>query len=465
MDSLLLPIGIIALLLLSGFFSGSETALMSLSRAQLRRLSDGDAKDRAVCTLLQSPQRVLATILLGNLFVNTLLTVLMAAFLHRLFDGDNGLNVKVVRPLFEFFSLRLTEQGWTNLYETVGVILNIAAVTPAIIIIGELAPKINAGRRNLQFARTVARPLLFFSHCVALPLALLRAVTNFLQRCLMLGRTGNWDMLTADEVDAMLNAGTATGATSRSERELLERIILFGNVEAKEIMVPRTRISALSDTLTLREAYHILRKSKYNYLPVYSETIDEIWGVLPFHLALRHHNTPLADAVLSSFRSAVESGADISTIPVQAVRFIPPTAHLDKLLTDMRTSGVRMNVVVSEYGGTLGLITRNAILAEIIGTFPFSGGRSMNTPRRQINGGWHVNGEARLRSVEKALDVEFDSESETLAGYVMESLGRVPQAGDVFDSCGLRFQVMRTNDKLAAVIHITDTRKKAGEGE
>ena len=61
--------------------------------------------------------------------------------------------------------------------------------------------------------------------------------------------------------------------------------------------------------------------------------------------------------------------------------------------------------------------------------------------------------------------MEFDSESETLAGYVMESLGRVPQAGDVFDSCGLRFQVMRTNDKLAAVIHITDTRKKAGEGE
>lgn len=465
MDSLLLPIGIIALLLLSGFFSGAETALMSLSRAQLRRLSDGDAKDRAVCTLLQSPQRVLATILLGNLFVNTLLTVLTAAFLHRLFEGDNGLYVKLIRPAFEFFSVRLSDEGWKNLYQTAGVFLNIAAVTPAIIIMGELAPKINAGRKNLQVARAAARPLLFIARCSALPLAMLRWVTDFLQRCLMLGKNGDWDMLTADEVDAMLNAGTAAGATSHSERELLERIILFGNVEAKEIMVPRTRIAALADTLTLREAYDLLRKSKYNYLPVYSGTIDEIWGVLPFHLALRHHNGNLANAKLSSFRSTVENGGDTSSIPVQAVRFIPPTANLDKLLTDMRTSGVRMNVVVSEYGGTLGLITRNAILAEIIGTFPFSGGRGLNTPRRQINGGWHVNGEARLRTVEKALDVEFDSESETLAGYVMEALGRVPQPGDVFNSNGLRFQVLRTNDKLAAVIHITDTRKKEEDGE
>jgi CBS domain containing-hemolysin-like protein len=281
----------------------------------------------------------------------------------------------------------------------------------------------------------------------------------------MLGKTGNWDMLTTDEVDAMLNAGAAAGATSHSERELLERIILFGSVEAKEIMVPRTRISALNDTLTLREAYGILRESKYNYLPVYSGTIDEIWGVLPFHLALRFSGGELAETPLSSFRAVVEGGGDTSSVPVMAVRFIPPTAHLDKLLTDMRTSGVRMNVVVSEYGGTLGLITRNAILAEIIGTFPFSGERRMTTPRRQINGGWQVSGEARLRSVEKALDIEFDTESETLAGFVMEALGRMPQAGDTFDYSGLRFQVLRTSDKLASVIHITDNRKNEEDGE
>ncbi len=450
-----LLLGIALLLGLSFFFSGAETALMSLSRAQRRRLEHGRSRERAVWRLLQNPPRVLATILLGNLFVNTLLTALTAALLHRLFFGSADWNGRLLRPALEACGLRLGDTAWPRLYHIFAVLLNIAVVTPVLILLGELTPKLTAYRNSLSFARSAARPLAAFGHLVAPILWLLQLLANAARKLLRIAPDARgWDMLTAAEVAAELDAGAATGAASPAEHELLERILRFGTIEAREIMIPRTQIIALDDRLTLREAFASARQATVNHIPVYHGDIDEIWGVLPFRKVLAWRNSPDLDRPLSQYRNALENGVNPDHLPLDPIFFVPATAKIDRLLADMKANSSRMDVVVSEYGGTLGLLTRSMILEEIVGRYACSG-RDFNILRKLPGGGFLADGRARLRALDEQLDTEIESDTETLAGFVMEALGRIPAAGDAFDAHGFHFRVLRTSGRIASAVAIT----------
>ena len=438
-----LPIclGILGLLALSAFFSGSETALMSLSRAQLRRLKNGRSRDRAIFTLMQNPQKVLATILLGNLFVNTLLTALAAELLSRLMD-----------------MLPIEGAAWQRLHGVIAVVMSILVITPILILLGELAPKVNAYRNNLGPARFAAKPLLAFQRLATPLLWVLDGITSLFLRLFRVNAPHSaWQMLTPDEVAATLDAGTATGATSQREHELLGRILRFGTIEATEVMVPRTKIVGISDALTLQEACEFAKRCDYNYLPVYHATIDEIWGVLAFTDALLWSIRPGRERPLAQFRVPLENGAAPENLPVSPIYFVPGTAKIERMLADMKRNHCRMNVVVSEYGGTEGLVTRSAILEEIVGRYAFSG-RDYNRlqPLPAGKAGFLADGRARLRNVEETLGLEFkDTEADTLSGFVTERLGKIPTNGDAFHEAGYRFLVARTAGKLAAAITIT----------
>ena len=440
-----LPIGlgILCLLALSAFFSGSETALMSLSRAQLRRLENGSSRDRAIHALMQDPQKLLATILLGNLFVNTLLTALTAELLARLLDALPAENAL-----------------WLKLRGGATVVLSILVVTPLLILFGELTPKVNAYRNNLAPARRAAKPLLVLQRATTPLLWLLNGVTSLLLRLFHVkSSAAAWQMFTADEIAATLDAGTATGATSQREHELLERILRFGTVEASEIMVPRTKIVGVSDELTLQEACDVAMTCDYNYLPVYHGNLDEIWGVLPFTDALLWSSRPGRERPLAQFRVPLENGAAPENLPVSPIAFVPGSAKIERILSDMKRNHCRMNVVVSEYGGTEGLVTRSAILEEIVGRYAFSGrdfNRLQPLPSKE---GFLADGRARLRSIEEALDLNFENtEADTLSGFVTERLGKIPANGDAFHEAGYRFLVARTSGKLAAAVTITPER-------
>ena len=437
-----LPIGlgILCLLALSAFFSGSETALMSLSRAQLRRLENGSSRDRAIFILMQRPQKVLATILLGNLFVNTLLTALTAELLSRILNA-----------------LPFTGESWQRLHGLATVLLSILVVTPLLILFGELTPKVNAYRNNLGPARRAAKPLLVLQRLATPLLWMLDGLISLFLRLLRVKSSHSaWQMFTADEIAATLDAGTATGATSQREHELLERILRFGTIEATEIMIPRTKIVGVSDDLTLQEACEFAKHCDYNYLPVYHGSIDEIWGVLPFTDALLWSSRPGCERPLAQFRIPLENGAEPENLPISPIFFVPGSAKIERILAEMKRNHCRMNVVVSEYGGTEGLVTRSAILEEIVGRYAFSGrdfNRLQPLPSKE---GYLADGRARLRSIEEALGLEFENtEADTLSGFVTERLGKIPANGDDFHEAGYRFMVARTSGKLAAAVTIT----------
>ena len=260
--------------MISAFFSASETAFLSLSKAQVRRLQNGSGRERIVHRLLKDSQRMLGTVLLGNLFVNTLLTVLTATLMSRLVAST-----------------------------LVSSVLSIAVVAPILILGGELIPKIRGLRHNLSVALFAAPILLFLSYPLAPILWVLNGISIAVLKLLGFYSEGaSWEALTNGELLATFDSAESTGAATSREHDLLERILRFGTIQAREIMLPRMQIVGIEDTTTLDEAFRIARKSDFSALPVFHENLDDVWCVLSFDRILKFRNTPLGARPLSSFR-------------------------------------------------------------------------------------------------------------------------------------------------------------------
>jgi putative hemolysin len=431
---------------------------MSLSRAQLRRMANGDSADRAIHRLMGDPQHVLATILLGNLFVNMLMTVLTAALFARLLAADGFVGGALVRWL----GLEAGDSRWAHLSGVIASLLNIAVLTPLLILFGELSPKVKAYRNNLVIARRSAKPLLWVSRLLHPLLVLLGGTANCLQRLFGIKPDANsWNMLTTDEVAAAIDEAATSGGTNEREKELLERIMRFNSVDVKEIMVPRTQIAAINDDVTLEEAAKIFHQKTYSCAPVYHEDIDDIWGVVTFSDTLEWLNQAIGDMTLASFRKAVEAsaygkkqpGAEEVKLPLHAAEFVPASAKIDRLLAQMRSDRSNLRIVVSEYGGTLGLVTRDMILEEIVGRYA-CGGQDYNQLRTLPDGVLLADGRARLRTIADHLEIEIDSENDTLGGFIMEQLGKIPNPGDEVEFEGWLFRVVRTAGRIPSAIKI-----------
>ena len=238
------------LLCFSAFFSGSETAMMSLSKPQIKRMEHGDGAEPLVFRLLKDQQHLLATILVGNMFVNTLLTLLCAILTNRI-------ATMIIKAVNE------TSAQDHQAQEFAAILLNVAIVTPLIMVFGELTPKSVAYRQSIAISRFAAWPLNIMGRLMRPVLWIFQCVVNAIQWCLFIPRDSHWGMLTQAEVDATLTASVENGSASPPARELLGRIFKFNDITATEIMVPRTIIEAIDDSLTLREAFTKIKNSPH----------------------------------------------------------------------------------------------------------------------------------------------------------------------------------------------------------
>ena len=388
------------LLCFSAFFSGSETAMMSLSKPQIKRMEHGDGAEPLVFRLLKDQQHLIATILVGNMFVNTLLTLLCAILTNRIAT----MIIKAVNG---------TSAQEHQAQEFAAILLNVAIVTPLIMVFGELTPKSVAYRQSIVISRFAAWPLDITGRLMRPLLWIFQCVVNAIQWCLFIPRDSHWGMLTQAEVDATLTASVENGSASPPARELLGRIVKFNDITATEIMVPRTIIEAIDDSLTLREAFTKIKDSPHGTIPVYHEDLDDIWGVAIFTDYPKWINHPDSEKTLADFQ--------------------------------MKSKPNRVSVVVGEYGGTLGILTINSILDEIIGRFSATG-KDTNKIELNSDGACVVNGLTRRRLVEEALDEDFgDMESDTIGGLLVEGLGHVPVRNEHVDIGNHRFIAVSLN--------------------
>jgi CBS domain containing-hemolysin-like protein len=421
-------IGLIVLLALSGFFSGSETALFSLSRSQVKRMSDGSRGDRAAHRMLQAPQGLLSTLLVGNMLVNILLTSVTASLIARIAGSQQGPLVTAV---------------------------NILVATPMLMIFGELTPKTVACGHAQQFSRLAAPALLLFSRFIAPVRLVLRWVTGIILTVLGQRESHAWEMLTSDELVATLAAGRAAGAADDSELELVQRILKLGSIAAHDIMVPRTQVVGVSDELTVREAYEKARSMRYSRLPVYNEDLDGIWGVLATVDLPRWRNSDMMGTRLADLRRKLEDRTHTEPLPVYPIFVVPETARVERLLTDMRLNRAHFVVLVGEYGGTAGILTMNDILEEVVGQVsPPEPDEEKEFVR--IGDAVLVDGGVHIREMVEQLGIELTANgADTVGGYVMERLGRLPRTGDEIESEGQRIRVVKMVGRRIGAVRIT----------
>jgi len=418
-------VGLVVLFGLSAFFSASETALFSLSRARAQRLGEnGGATGRAIASLLSMPRRLLITILVGNMVVNTAVASVIAAMVTTHL-GDSG------------------------------VAAAIAITTLLLLLFGEVTPKTLAVRHAEAVARAVALPLLGFSKLIYPVRCVLRYITNLLLGLLRLGHIESENLLTRREVAAAIEVGEESGAIDPHEAEIVARIFELPSMAARELMVPRTEMVCVTDDTTVEDALALAQRTHRSRLPVCTQNADDIWGIFDVRDLPAWRSKGIWKQTIREFVAARDALPKPPLRPlVRPAVFVPESRRLGDLLRDMREGGSHMVILLDEYGGTAGLVTLRDLVDEMVG-----GVLSRNAEPRRLcrkgDGCIQVLGEARVRDLNDELGLELPVDrADTIGGYVLDLVGELPKPGAEVADEHFTYRVLRLRGRRIGAVEI-----------
>ena len=376
----------LAMVVMSAFFSASETAYSSLNQIRLKsRAESGDAQARKVLALSKRYDSLLSTILIGNNIVNIALSSMGTVLFTRILGGSYGPTVSTV------------------------------VITIAVLIFGEITPKSLAKEMPEKFA-IFSAPVLNLLIVLFTPLNFLFGAWKKLISRFFGGK--EIDVVTDAELLTMVGEAENDGELTDHESELIRSAIEFDDVEVGQILTPRVDVVAVSDEDTMEELAQTFETSGYSRLPVYHETIDNIIGVIhekDFHAAVRKKQT------------------DISKV-LGAAMYTTKTTQISELLRQFKAEQHHLAVVVDEYGGTSGIVTLEDIIEELVGEIWDEHDEAIEEFRQQADGSWLVAGSASVADLYEELSIPEDEEisSMTVSGLVQETTSRLPKVGDKF---------------------------------
>ncbi|MGE0212365.1 MAG: HlyC/CorC family transporter [Parvibaculaceae bacterium] len=411
---------ICGLVILSAFFSGSETALTAASRARMQELArKGDRRAISYNRLIETPERLLGSILFGSHIVNILASAIATAFLVRFF-GDIGV-----------------------LYATL-------VMTALVLILAEVLPKTCA----VIFADRVALAVApVISTVVAILAPLVMGVEWIVKRTLKLfgaDISKATNILGAhDELRGVIALRHKEGAVVKKDRDMLGGILDLSELELFDVMVHRTKMNAIDASKSPKEIIEEVLKSGHTRLPVWKDEPDNIIGVLN------------AKDLLAALQA---SDGDAGKIDIQAICtppwFVPDTTALADQLSAFLRRKVHFALVVDEYGEVMGLVTLEDILEEIVGDITDEHDVAVAGVRREASGSYVVDGTVPVRDLNRLTDWHLpDDEATTVAGLVIHEARMIPQNGQAFTFHGFRFEVLRKRRHQLTSIRVTPLAK------
>lgn len=416
MNHLLLELAaLLLLLLINGFFSMAEIAVVSSNRIKLKHLAvKGDWRAAAVLKLADEPNRFLSTVQIGI----TLVGVVAGAFSGARFSAA--------------LSLPLAEIGWLAPYANeVSFTLVVAAITFLTLVLGELVPKRIGMSHPESIARMVA-PLMRGMAAAGSPLvALLGASTAGILKILRV-QTPRESVASEEEIQMMVREGSLSGHFHKNEAGLVSRVMALDRVHTSEIMTPRPRIIWVSVTDTDEMLWHKVVVSGHSLFPVYEKMQDNVLGTI----SVKSVYATVAAGIPLRIRDLIEP-------PV----FVPATQPASALLEMFQKSARTMVLVLDEFGGISGLATLHDLMEAIVGDLPSPGDRTRPTALRTDDGKWLVDGMLDTEGFEElipacVLPPEETRDYQTIAGFVMKQLGHMPTEGESFDYSGYRIQIL-----------------------
>lgn len=403
---------------LSAFFSGTETALFSLKQSDIHRFSHSkDWSEKSLAALMSEPQKVLITILTGNLFVNLTISMLTTKYLLSIWHD------------------------W-------GHFISILIVTPLVLIFCEISPKILAMTSYESTSRRVL-PLLRFFHLLLYPVrALLLLFTDLMTRIFHLDLDKT--MITKDELSHVVKMGEKHGVIGKNEGMFITNVLRFSRMDASNIMFPRSSAVFIPYGATILDAMKVFVESGVIRAPVYRDDFDHVIGVVDSRVIIPYF---LGHKKAKSINRFIEE-----------IKFFPASRDLNDLLHDFLSEGIQIAIVVDEYGGTAGVVTLNKLLSELMGRDMTKWEDDSKHDIRIIDGNIRViSGEMQIEDFNHLFGERLESRNaDSIGGYIIERLSYIPKRGQELAAGKyiLRVRYIRKNKiETVEVLPLT-----AGEG-
>ena len=406
---------LVILLIFSGLISGSEVALFSLSKSQIQSQRNSSYIE-LLKKLLSNPNKLLATILVANNFINIAIVILFTQIGSVLFESIASAALKFI--------------------------LEVILATFLILLFGEILPKIYASRNNLAFSKFVTYPLLLLDIILTPFSSPMQKLSNFIKDKLSF-KKANLDLA---QLSYALDL-TSPGETTKQEHKILKGILSFGNTETREVMRPRIDIHAFSNTLNYEQILKNIVKNSFSRIPIYKDDLDNIIGILYVKDLL-----PFLDKKEFNWLSILRKPF-----------FIPENKKLDDLMQEFQEKKIHLASVVDEYGGTSGVISLEDVIEEIVGDISDEFDDDSLSFSKLDNSNYIFEGKTSMKDFYKILSIDsksfdaFKGDSETIAGFILEISQSFPKINSKVIFENYTFTIESVDKKRINQVKVTIT--------
>ena len=387
----------VVLIILSAFFSGTETALF--------HLKSYDNVNEKVKKLLSRPQKLLSTLLTGNTIVNIAMGSLGATY--------------TVHYVSEYVDLPIS----TLLF------IEVIIITFLVLIFGEIIPKTYAIAKSEKFANTVVKPLNIILKIIYPIAFLFHKTTDLIIKIFPIKKEQTFD--SEEELMMLAEVGEEEGTLDHEESDMIQSVLEFKNKLVKEILTPRVDVVALDSMSTLDQAMDAIMNKKYSKIPVYRDSIDNIKGIL------------YAKDIIPYL---IGSRPEIDLLKLtREPYFIPETKPIDEVMQEFKIKKTNIAVVVDEWGGTSGILTLEDIVEEVTGELRDPFDKEEYEIIKNKDGTSIVDGSIHIYDIEENFEIEFpdDRDYDTLAGFILDDIADIPNEGEVVVFNKYQFKVLK----------------------
>ena len=429
-------IGVLLLILLVGFFSATEVAVLSTRKSRMKELADeGDKRAVSVLSFRNNPELFLASIHVGIIF-----SLVLASILAGL------LGFQHLAPALEESGQKWVREA--SSYISLGII--VVTIGFLVVVIGELVPKSLALRSAESVALRVAPTMTLIATAFRYPAKLLTFASNLILAPFKDSTTFMESRISEEEFKLILEEGTKTGVIDETEHELIESIFEFTDTTAKEVMIPRPDMVAVDMDMPRDKITMTVLEEGYSRLPVYRETIDNIIGII--------YTKDLLG--LLEYRNVI-----ILEDIIHPAYFVPETTKISHLLRDFQQRKIHMAIVTDEFGGTEGIVTMEDIIEEIVGEIHDEYDEEVKDIEQMADGSFLVNTRIPLKDFNERFDASVPEEEEydTLGGLLHKLTGRIPELNDTIRHEDFSFTIVKKSQRRIRLVKVRRSEKAPPE--
>ncbi len=426
MDVLFKIILLVVLIFINAFFSMSEMAIVTLNDNKIRALAEqGNKKAKNIMNLTADSSRFLSTIQIG---------VTLAGFLTSAAASQNFAQL-LSDALCGWFSI--TAESMISLIYGASVVLITLITSYFSLVLGELVPKKIAMQKAEKVAFAVASPLLFFKKILHPIVSFLTVSTNAVVRLLGMNPNADEENVTEEEIRMMVDVGEEKGVIEESQREMINNIFEFDDIDVGDVMQHRTEITAVELDSEMSEVIELAVDEGFSRIPVYEDDLDNIVGVIYVKDLLPYvgKEVPKNITPKSVMRPAYH---------------VPESKRCGELFTEMTEKHIQMAVVIDEYGGTAGLVTLEDILESIVGNIQDEYDDEAEEICKNEDNTYTIDGTCDVEEVDEMLSVQLpEGDYDTISGLILAELGRLPEEGEnpSIECMGYRFTVEKVDER------------------